>query len=310
MSWVFYPIFCLLISSQHRTNRTLFRHVPTRHLKEDEIVDITSPTASGEGGVSVIEAAFEKDATDEQDSIGVYTTADQLSEKMLTMSLVPRARWQTLLNLEVIRVCPNLPSTSVNDLANSIILQQRNKPKEAPKAPEKAPFFLPSLGDKTNSLVTTATDAKDEVAAIQALEAERSRVMRMSRNAGESEFTRLLNDADGDYTSFLNHLKTLPPSSADLEIRSLQPEELVPFVDSLTQRLKSKKDYELVQTWINVFMKCHSEAIVSDVGGEDGERGLRRALGEWIAEQKREATRLAELVGYCTGVGGFLRSGR
>lgn len=25
------------------------------------------------------------------------------------------------------------------------VLQQRNKPKEAPKAPEKAPFFLPTL---------------------------------------------------------------------------------------------------------------------------------------------------------------------
>jgi U3 small nucleolar RNA-associated protein 21 len=120
----------------------------------------------------------------------------------------------------------------------------------------------------------------------------------------------LLVDADGDYTTFLNHFKTLPPSSADLEIRSLQPEELVPFVDSLTQRLRSKRDYELVQTWINVFLKCHSESIVNDVGAENGERGLRAALGEWSIEQKKEASRLAELVGYCAGVGEFLRSGR
>lgn len=133
--------------------------------------------------------------------------------------------------------------------------------------------------------------------------------MRMSRNAGESDFTRLLRDANGDYNAFLNHLKTLPPSSADLEIRSLQAEELVPFVDALTQRLKSKKDYELVQTWVNVFLKCHSEAVVNDVGGDKG-RGLRQALGEWSVEQKREANRLTELVGYCAGVGEFLRSGR
>jgi U3 small nucleolar RNA-associated protein 21 len=72
-------------------------------LKDDEIVDLTSPTASGEGGISIIEAAFE-DSEKEENSTGVYTTADQLSDKMLTMSLVPRARWQTLLNLDVIRV--------------------------------------------------------------------------------------------------------------------------------------------------------------------------------------------------------------
>lgn len=94
----------LLISLQHRTNRTLFKHVPTRHMKEEEIVDITSPTVSGEGGTGVIEASFETDPETEEDSTGVYTTADQLSEKLLTMSLVPRARWQTLLNLDVIRV--------------------------------------------------------------------------------------------------------------------------------------------------------------------------------------------------------------
>lgn len=38
---------------------------------------------------------------------------------------MPRSRWQTLLNLETIKA--------------------RNKPKEAPKAPERAPFFLPTL---------------------------------------------------------------------------------------------------------------------------------------------------------------------
>jgi U3 small nucleolar RNA-associated protein 21 len=55
----------------------------------------------------------------------IYTTPEQLTEGLLTLSLMPRSRWQTLLNLETIR--------------------QRNKPKEPPKAPEKAPFFLPTV---------------------------------------------------------------------------------------------------------------------------------------------------------------------
>lgn len=33
-----------------------------------------------------------------------YTTPDQLSEDLLTLSLMPRSRWQTLLNLETIKV--------------------------------------------------------------------------------------------------------------------------------------------------------------------------------------------------------------
>lgn len=45
--------------------------------------------------------------------------------QLVTLTHLPRARWQTLLNLDVIAA--------------------RNKPKEPPKAPERAPFFLPTL---------------------------------------------------------------------------------------------------------------------------------------------------------------------
>ncbi|CUS15551.1 unnamed protein product [Tuber aestivum] len=246
------------------TNRTLFRHVPTRHLDEKDIVDMTAPFASGEGGVSAIEAALNPQGDGEDDCTGTYTTVNQLSSNMLTMSLVPRPRWQTLLNLDVI--------------------EQRNKPKEAPGTPEKAPFFLPPLGHT----------------------AERSRVLRMSRDSGESTFTKLLREAadcnNGDYTVILAHLKALSPSTADLEIRSLQVNELVPFVRAMTQRLRSRRDYELVQTWVNAFLKCHPEAVMS-------EEDVRDELRKWMVEQKREASRLAELVGYCSRVAGFL-SGR
>ena len=51
--------------------------------------------------------------------------AAQLSSELVTLSLLPRTKWQTLINLEAITA--------------------RNKPKEPPKAPEQAPFFLPTL---------------------------------------------------------------------------------------------------------------------------------------------------------------------
>jgi hypothetical protein len=34
----------------------------------------------------------------------VYTTPEQLSEELVTLTLLPRSRWQTLLNLETITV--------------------------------------------------------------------------------------------------------------------------------------------------------------------------------------------------------------
>jgi len=77
------------------------------------------------------------------------------------------------------------------------------------------------------------------------------------------------------------------------------------FVKALTRRLRSRRDFELVQTWMNVFLRCHGEAIVDDDGGE-----VRSALEEWREVQSREQGRLADRVGFCLGVAEFLRSGR
>lgn len=34
----------------------------------------------------------------------IYTTPDQIDESLVTLSLIPRSRWQMLLNLETIKV--------------------------------------------------------------------------------------------------------------------------------------------------------------------------------------------------------------
>jgi U3 small nucleolar RNA-associated protein 21 len=106
---------------------------------------------------------------------------------------------------------------------------------------------------------------------------------------------------------FISHLKTLSPSAADLEIRSLNPlegtNELVAFVKALTSRLAQKRDYELVQAWMNVFLKLHSDAIAHDAE-------LTSALVMWREEQQKEARKLGDLIGYCSGLIGFLRSPR
>lgn len=84
-------------------NKTLFKHVPTRQISEKEIAQLDGPTASGEGGHGLVQEAFEDDNEDSTDAAPIQS-ADQLSEDMLTLSLVPKSRWQTLLHLDLIKV--------------------------------------------------------------------------------------------------------------------------------------------------------------------------------------------------------------
>ncbi|KAI0387811.1 WD domain-containing protein [Hypomontagnella monticulosa] len=264
-------------------NKTLFAHVPTRQISEDSIRQIAGPTASGEGGEGLLEAAYEDEASQEDEDV-TPPTLDQLSSDMMTLSLVPRSRWQTLLHLDLIK--------------------QRNKPKEAPKAPEKAPFFLPSAtsAGTSNMDVTQSTTDQDQ---------SQSRITRFDRNRAEQAFTSKLQlgAASSDYAEFVEHLKSLSPATADLELRSLtasdndESNELLHFIRAMTSRLVARRDYELTQAWMAVFLRLHFDMILeSDT--------LMSALAEWKKHQAEECNRLDNLVSYCGGVVSFLRSPR
>jgi U3 small nucleolar RNA-associated protein 21 len=271
------------------TNRTLFTHVSTRQITENDIATVTAPTASGEGGVAVVEAAAAaaEDAEEEDMDETLVPMMDQLSDKITTLSLVPKSRWQTLLHLDVIRA--------------------RNKPKEAPKAPEKAPFFLPSVGqDKTST-------ADDSLASFTQDPASRisssALASRSSAATSTNEFTRHLAHAEqtSEYTSVLTYLSSLPPSAADIAIRTLDTTEpyteLRTFIQALTARLRERRDYELVQAWMSVFLRLHGDVVVKDAD-------LVGELRKWQDEAKRERDRVGGLVGYSVGVVGWVRSAR
>ncbi|EEY22137.1 U3 small nucleolar RNA-associated protein [Verticillium alfalfae VaMs.102] len=245
----------------------------------------TYADASGEGSKGLVEAAFDDEAEPEEDDPTVAPAIDQLSSDMMTLSLVPKSRWQTLLHLDLIK--------------------QRNKPTEAPKVPEKAPFFLPSTsGGKPVPALEGAADTAPE---------STSRITKHELGRVQEIFTSRLMDGavSGDYVDFIEHLKSLSPSTADLELRSLsigdmsgnETNGLVHFIKALTSRLKSRRDYELTQAWMTVFLRLHFDVVM------ENEASLA-ALQEWKAMQESECARLDGLVGYCSGVVGFLRSPR
>ncbi|OTB08200.1 hypothetical protein M426DRAFT_317303 [Hypoxylon sp. CI-4A] len=265
-------------------NKTLFTHVPTRQISEESIQHISGPSATGEGGQGLLEAAFEEVASHEEEDEVAPPSLDQLSAEMTTLSLVPRSRWQTLLHLDLIK--------------------QRNKPTEAPKAPEKAPFFLPSTANAGSSSIDAIQPKVDH-------DQSQSRITRFDRNRVEQAFSSKLQAgvATGNFGEFIEHLKSLPPATADLEIRSLtagednETNELLQFIRAMTSRLVERRDYELVQAWMAVFLRLHFDLILeSDT--------LMSALAEWKKHQAEECDRLDNLVSYCGGVVNFLRTPR
>jgi U3 small nucleolar RNA-associated protein 21 len=79
--------------------------------------------------------------------------------------------------------------------------------------------------------------------------------------------------------------------------------ELRTFIQALTVRLQERRDYELVQAWMSVFLRLHGDTIVRvpDLVDE---------LRKWQDEAKRERERVGGLVGYSVGVVGWVRSAR
>ena len=274
-------------------NKTLFTHVPTRHISEAEIAEMAGPTGSGEGGQSIVDAAFEDEAEYREEVVPALTM-DNLSDDLITLSLVPKAKSQTLLHLDLIK--------------------QRNKPKEAPKVPEKAPFFLPSVGSVIPGQISEEK-SEDDIA-------ERSRIMKMDRLLSEGAFTVALRSGSdsGDCkfkfthppfpstdcvktdTTLISHLASLSPSAADLEIRSLSTEELVHFISALTSELRRKTNYELVQVWIAVFLKVHGQEIPNS-------KELKGKIKEWRDVQANVSKELDELIGFASGMVKYFRMG-
>lgn len=102
-------------------NKAQFSEVALRHIDEDDITNVSMPSVHGtddDAGKSLlvweaemkVKAVYDSSDLEGITAVGepeyqdIYTTPDQLAEDMMTLSLVPRSKWQTLLNLDTIRV--------------------------------------------------------------------------------------------------------------------------------------------------------------------------------------------------------------
>jgi U3 small nucleolar RNA-associated protein 21 len=109
---------------------------------------------------------------------------------------------------------------------------------------------------------------------------------------------RLTCPPDEDFFSFA---KSLSPAAADLEIRSLTTvQDLRVFLNALLQRLKSRRDFEAVQTYLNLFLRLHGEMLISAPE-------LRGDLEALLSLQRQESSRLLDSIASCLGTLAFVR---
>ena len=111
-------------------NRSLFSHIELRAIKPDaEPPMMDLPSTITDTYKILSDNQDQMEIIDDED---IYETADlnyespdQLSNELITMSTLATSRWQNLLNLDIIK--------------------KRNRPKQPPKKPKSAPFFLPTV---------------------------------------------------------------------------------------------------------------------------------------------------------------------
>ncbi|KAL0092025.1 Utp21 specific WD40 associated putative domain-containing protein [Phycomyces blakesleeanus] len=246
-------------------NRTQFTNVSLHSIPDDEEVQLLSlPSLNGDGG------ELDEDEDEMTTVVDPLNKTEQLTEKMITLSLEPRSKWQNLLNLDNIK--------------------QRNKPTEAPKLPEKAPFFLPTLPGAAPQF---AIEEKKESS-----ESKKS-FFQLNEMHFVTDFTRLLRSGDEskDFSEFVAYCKSLSPSAIDLEIRSMtvdgQLTAMNQFVNAISYMLSTRKNFELAQAWLNVFCIIHGDLVVANP-----ENPIHDKLSAILSQQKSEFGRLSDQIHY------------
>lgn len=97
------------------------------------------------------------------------------------------------------------------------------------------------------------------------------------------------------------YIKSLSPAAIDLELRSIVTLEGISlFLNALTRRLRSHRDFEAVQAFLSVFLKVHGEVLI-----ENSE--MREALETLHEAQNQASSNVLELITSSKGALGFIR---
>ncbi|XP_058062209.1 WD repeat-containing protein 36 [Anopheles bellator] len=238
-------------------NKSLFSHITLRGLNPDSeppLLDLPTTVCEEEGQGSLLHATASTNVDELEDAfekINIeYQSPPQLSSELITMSELAASRWQNLLNLDVIK--------------------KRNRPRQAPKKPKSAPFFLPTVAgldlEFDLSQSREATTGKDD--------ATRSHILESKQVDLLTDFGKLLKGAlvTDEYDKAVWHLMKLGPTMVDYEIRNLTPFDgangslsvMGSFIRMIIYMLGRKREFELAQSYLSLFLKLHGRTVVEN----------------------------------------------
>ncbi|XP_054002526.1 WD repeat-containing protein 36 [Hylaeus anthracinus] len=214
------------------SNRTLYSHISLKAVNRDDPVPMI-------GLPNTVVEVIDLDIDDLKiESESDYVSPQQLHDDLITMSGLAHSRWQNLLNIDIVR--------------------RRNKPKEPPKAPESAPFFLPTI---------PSLELKFDFSDVQNKDTNK-KLMTHPNLQNLTIFSKSLLSVENDkFEDIFEKLKYMSPSSIDFEIQSLSIDEntastlLLRFMKMIHYMIKQKTDFELAQAYLAVFLKWHGTAI-------------------------------------------------
>lgn len=147
----------------------------------------------------------------------------------------------------------------------------RNKPKEPIQKPKSAPFFLPTLEGLDPDFDMESTSKENS----------KNETQRLLKNVVSiSSFARKLLDCyeTKDYSPAIERLMHMNPNEIDFEIRSLDVQVVAEedmeetdeyhllhcFLEAIKSSLGTRMNYELIQSYLAVFLKVHSNTILNN----------------------------------------------
>lgn len=97
--------------------------------------------------------------------------------------------------------------------------------------------------------------------------------------------------------NFVTFAKSLSPSAIDLEIRSFSIDGelslLNYFLEAILFMLRSRKNFELAQAWLSVFLNIHGDLIVANPTNP-----IHQKLQDILSVQDSEFGRLSQQIHY------------
>lgn len=253
------------------TNHTLFSHVSLKPLPKDYKPHTIALPESGSLEEDLVEKdvpeeslSAEREEEDEGTGEGGSDSEerqDPLSKGIVTLSSLPQSHWASLPHLELIK--------------------ERNKPKDPPKTPRNAPFFMHTKPGLSIEFVR-----EEEIPAEEA--STKSKIVKVGDGVLTTTFQVCLRESrkSQNYAPVMEKLKGMGPSSIDAEIRGLSPEAggsrelMAAMLEFFLFWLRNRTDFEVLQAYMNVYLKVHGLAVKKD-------EGLVRLAGEVLEEQKK-----------------------